>query len=82
MESVAGFRCHDGPAIMAYLRPSAKLGNSYDEWAVQIAHRTSRICCRMPQSTGAARIAAIHRTSPVRLRAFIAVVRPHYSAAP
>ena len=46
---VAGFRYHDGPDIMQYLQPGddvqliAEPGNPYDEWAVRIEHKKSRI---------------------------------------
>ncbi len=46
---VAGFRYHDGPDIMQYIQPGddvqliAEPGNPYDEWAVRIDHKKSRI---------------------------------------
>jgi hypothetical protein len=46
---VAGFRYHEGLDIMSYLQPGdevqliAEPGNPYDEWAVRIEHRKSRI---------------------------------------
>ena len=46
---IAGFRYHEGPDLLAYLKAGDELqliaepGNPYDEWAVRIEHHKSHI---------------------------------------
>jgi hypothetical protein len=78
---VAGFRYHEGLDIMSYLQPGdevqliAEPGNPYDEWAVRIEHRKSRIGY-LPRGQNQVVSRLLQRGAPGEIKCRITAVDP------